>query len=904
MQDNKFLGPMIMIMILLVIAASAALASPVQETFIVNVTAPTNVITLTETALNDSSMSKNISFAQYNNNTVYVEILKNVNVSSAHFNVSGHWYWNYDNWNFSLVQGPCVLVGSDFAMNGSDFWTYNNSGDTDPYTYEICIYNSSGDYTGWFQTSKRWITDLQANGTVYWILESFGDRLYWYNMSHDLLGYLDPTPPMDEPSSSYYNGSWYLLKEGSYIYYFNETGDYVTYEDISDDSPGGAVSGNIYQTGNYFWFPDSYPNDIIFQYGLNLQYDGTEDFFVGNEMNTPVKAIGNGTYFWVGGNNKIYRYSKQYSTDPWIDVGNDSGIDWSYSGEFNQLNNRTSDLATELNDALNNGACDCNGCVINGEYCRIPITVNAPTTGKIEISDISITQLYNVTLLFSITSVSESITAGVDLNHTTQINSTGSALDTSVSISGYYLNYTGDDPVGCTINESSYSLLGSSGSKYCAISFNMTNGTTWINHTIFYTKGNKVTKTEIETILDTEFNSDIRATCSGYGTISNYYWNTTFSINNTDSTNHSNVFWNNNLEGATGGYAQSVLNGTISSIQNNSADNVTSRYMTTSATATENVIVDTTSAYEKDVTISPISGVDSAFITLNYRNVKINVSVNTDFTNYNLYLWNGIAWEKHTSTVGYNFSASGGYAYFQHNMSTTTTYYAISSETPVYDPPAETPTGGGGGGEPKVIIVSGNWSIMQPNFYLLAAPGSVTISYITIDNKENNEIEEIEAQCIPSTCREADPCTCVDLCKYVKFGEDLVYVQGKPYFQAYEIKPGQSGKLPFIIDFSENFAAENNLPSVQSCFYSFSIGITINEVTQPVSVTVVTLPGMTQIGQGLSWLQGQTLIIPGPYPVYLPNWLITILLIIGIIIIIVLIYRVLKKPKKKVIKWW
>ena len=168
----------------------------------------------------------------------------------------------------------------------------------------------------------------------------------------------------------------------------------------------------------------------------------------------------------------------------------------------------------------------------------------------------------------------------------------------------------------------------------------------------------------------------------------------------------------------------------------------------------------------------------------------------------------------------------------------------------------------------------------------------------------NDDIEKIEVECLPSTCREEDACSCVNLCHYVTFGEDLVYVEGKPLFQAYQIKPGQSGKLPFILNFSKAFAEENNLPPIQSCFYSFSITVKINEVTQPVSVTVVALPGMSYIGEGLTWLDRDTLIIPGAYPVYIPNWLLSILLMIAIIIVVVVIYKVQKRPKKRIVRWW
>ncbi len=553
---------------------------------------------------------------------------------------------------------------------------------------------------------------------------------------------------------------------------------------------------------------------------------------------------------------------------------------------------------TAINNALAGCTADENG------VCSIGINITTQAgASKIEISSINLTYTYDLVPLFSVSSDEDGqLIAGGDFNHTAIITNTAETSQAPVNLTGYYLNYSGDVPDSCEINGSSGNVTGSP--AYCDFNFSFSKGDSWHNHTIVWSKGTKITKTDIETVMDTDLNSDLRVECTGYGTgIDFYYWNTTFNISNTDSANYTSIFWSNNLEGAQDGYAEAVLNGTIASLTANTNQNATSRYRTNVLTAIETVEQDTPSVYEKQIQIDSLTGIDSAFLNIYYVNTKVNVSINSDFTNYNFYWWNGIAWEKHTETVSYNFSIAGSYAFFEHDYSAVSEYYAVSSETPSADPVIP-PTGGGGGGEPTVIIVSGNWSILQPNFYLLAAPNSVTTSYITINNMANNEIETIEVECLPSTCRETDPCSCVNLCHYVTFGEDLVYVKGKPFFQAYQIKPGQSGKLPFTINFSQEFAAENNLPSIQACFYSFSIAVTINEITQPVSATVVALPGMSQLGGGLSWLQRDTLIIPGPYPVYIPNWLLSIILMISIIIVVVIIYRVLKKPKKRVIKWW
>jgi len=406
-------------------------------------------------------------------------------------------------------------------------------------------------------------------------------------------------------------------------------------------------------------------------------------------------------------------------------------------------------------------------------------------------------------------------------------------------------------------------------------------------------KLNVITKTEVETVMDIDFTTVIIADTS-INSVDFYYWNTTLELNNTDNPlNYTNVRWYNYLQGANFGYEQNISGGNISQLNYSDPINVTSRFRT-GAVTTEEEVTDTGTAYEKDITVTCPDSVDSAFVSNYYINVLVNVTTSTEYTNYNFYWWNGVAWEKHTETEWYNFTTADDYSWGSFKTNCSVNYYAISSETPEYQPPGESPPGGAGGAEPIIKIVSGNWSIIQPNFYLLAAPGSEVVSYITIDNRMNTEIEYVDLTCVPSTCKPNDPCSCVDLCPYVTFGEKLVQIKGKPFFQVYQIPPGQSGKAPFYINFTSAYAQDHNLPEIQSCFYSFSIKVTIGEVSNPVNVQVIALPGMEQIGRALTWLERKTLIIPGKYPVYIDNWLLLVIAIIVVILLFVGIVKILR----------
>jgi len=77
--------------------------------------------------------------------------------------------------------------------------------------------------------------------------------------------------------------------------------------------------------------------------------------------------------------------------NPYLDVSGDGDAEWSFSGAFNQLNNRTSDFSTELNNYLPTCSANSSG------YCNVPFRLHSNSTGIIQISDINITYGINIT---------------------------------------------------------------------------------------------------------------------------------------------------------------------------------------------------------------------------------------------------------------------------------------------------------------------------------------------------------------------------------------------------------------------------------------------------------------------------------------------------------------------------
>lgn len=62
---------------------------------------------------------------------------------------------------------------------------------------------------------------------------------------------------------------------------------------------------------------------------------------------------------------------------------------FNHDGEFS-ITNKTDNFSSTLNLALNNGACDCNGCEISGNNCLINFTFHSDTAGILEYSNINI----------------------------------------------------------------------------------------------------------------------------------------------------------------------------------------------------------------------------------------------------------------------------------------------------------------------------------------------------------------------------------------------------------------------------------------------------------------------------------------------------------------------------------
>lgn len=76
---------------------------------------------------------------------------------------------------------------------------------------------------------------------------------------------------------------------------------------------------------------------------------------------------------------------KSNITNPYLEIGTPDGIfEWSFNGQFSQINNQTKDLSNPINAYLDTCIADANG------NCSIPFLFHSDTTGVLNYSDINI----------------------------------------------------------------------------------------------------------------------------------------------------------------------------------------------------------------------------------------------------------------------------------------------------------------------------------------------------------------------------------------------------------------------------------------------------------------------------------------------------------------------------------
>ncbi len=86
-------------------------------------------------------------------------------------------------------------------------------------------------------------------------------------------------------------------------------------------------------------------------------------------------------------------YTIYNPTNLYLEIGDPDGIyEWNYTGESNEtfFPTQTSDLSLGINNALNNGACDCSGCILDGDNCTIPFLFHSDDSVRLNYENIDV----------------------------------------------------------------------------------------------------------------------------------------------------------------------------------------------------------------------------------------------------------------------------------------------------------------------------------------------------------------------------------------------------------------------------------------------------------------------------------------------------------------------------------
>jgi len=224
------------------------------------------------------------------------------------------------------------------------------------------------------------------------------------------------------------------------IYYYNHTGDAWVILGYSNCGSSIAVDDTkTVNTCNFAIPSEGIKNSEIFIRTNMKAYnpDGEADCSFANYP----------TIYYEG---KLTQYDVENLNNASTTINNTEV--WSSPGQFNETNNQTNDFTSTLNTALNNGACDCTGCSLTGDNCKISTIFHSDSAGILKYSalDIQYNQYPKITLespgnntnapqLKTLTCSAESES---NLQNLTMYswNSTGEyQTNTSTDVSNYYV---------------------------------------------------------------------------------------------------------------------------------------------------------------------------------------------------------------------------------------------------------------------------------------------------------------------------------------------------------------------------------------------------------------------------------------------------------------------------------
>jgi hypothetical protein len=170
----------------------------------------------------------------------------------------------------------------------------------------------------------------------------------------------------------------------------------------------------------------------------------------------------------------VYSFPKDIE----IDISGDGDLEFDDSGDFSS--SEVISNITEITDYLSTCTEDSNG------NCNVPIVLFSNTSsGNLQISDLKNNYTFPVSTLFSQSISSIVNEVGSNITKTDLLNLTSIVAPHDINSTGLKLNFTGNEPLFCTVNGTQFSHTGG----ICLFSKNLTIGNGYDNYTISYDKG-------------------------------------------------------------------------------------------------------------------------------------------------------------------------------------------------------------------------------------------------------------------------------------------------------------------------------------------------------------------------------------------------------------------------------
>jgi hypothetical protein len=291
--------------------------------------------------------------------------------------------------NSSIDYDEIAVGGGDskiylFDSQGNQIWNYSAGGAI----YGIAIGNVSSDVGN----------EIVAGGSDYkvYVLNSSGnlkfEKMIGEIINDVAVGNVNSSIDYDEIAVALNNGTVLLLDyEGNILWKYTIPNapiiDTIAIGEVTDEYNGkevvvGANDNNVY---------------ILSSSGSLIWNFATGDFVRGIDIANLTADPGNEV---IAGTRKtqttinLYVLNFEYfPTNPWLDIGNDTVIDWSFSGKF-----RGESWASN-NSAFQNYL---STCIPNSDgNCDIPLIFHSDFSGDLNITSINITYQYNISDIVS-----------------------------------------------------------------------------------------------------------------------------------------------------------------------------------------------------------------------------------------------------------------------------------------------------------------------------------------------------------------------------------------------------------------------------------------------------------------------------------------------------------------------